>query len=193
MPDITELRALLRDRQQKEQLGRESYFICLDPDLVREHTEAVAERDDLQADVDDAAKQSKKDARLAPSKPNPETRKRLEEFDQRIDDLAAKIKAATIRLEFRALTTVRYNALLAEHPDANEPDGFGPFCDELAEQCFKGCYRGDSDQKEDLDLSEIREGLTFGEYEPIQTLVLALNRRKVDVPFSPKRSARTAR
>lgn len=193
MPDIPELRALLRDRQQKEQLGRESYYVCLDPELVGEYNEAQAERDDLQADVDQAAEQAKKDRRMAGGKPDPATKGRLAELNKQVDDLAAKIKAATIRLEFRALTSTRYNELLAEHPNANEPEGFGAFADDLVERSFKGCYRGEDDKSEDITVAELRDSLTFGEYEPIQTLVLGLNRRKVDVPFSPKRSGRMRR
>lgn len=195
MPDITDLRAQLRDRQKKEQLGRESYYICLDPDLVREQAEAKAELDELQGAIDETKKQTRVDGRLG-SGPRDDRRPELGEIQKRIDALDEQIRQATIRLEFRALTAIRYNALVSEHPDSNDStnaDAVDAFCDALAEQCFKGCYRGDSDAKEDIGLSEIREGLTFGEWEPVQYLVLGLNRRKVDVPFSRRRSAATRR
>lgn len=195
MPDITDLRALLRDRQKKEQLGRESYYICLNPDLVRDHAEAKDELDDLAEEIEAAKKQKRTDGRLG-SKPAADRQAELDELQKRVDDLNEQIRQATIRLEFRALTAARYNALVAEHPDASDPsntDAVNTFCDALAVQCFKGCYRGDTDEKEDISLDELRESLTFGEWEPIQYLVLGLNKRKVDVPFSRKRSAVTRR
>lgn len=191
VPDITDLRALLRDRQKKEQLGRESYYICLNPDLVRDHAEAKAELEDLQDEIDEAKKQKRADGRLG-SKPAADQQAELAEKQKQVDDLNEQIRQATIRLEFRALTATRYNALLSEHPDASDPsnsEAVTAFCTALADACFKGCYRGDTDEKVDISLADVRESLTFGEWEPIQWLVLGLNKRKVDVPFSRKRSA----
>ena len=196
MPDITDLRAQLRDRQQKDQLGRESYYICLDPDLVRDRAEVKADLDDMQEEIDEAKKQKRVDGRLGTPAPRKDRQAEATALQKRLDELEQQIKQATIRLEFRALTAIRYNALVSEHPDADDStnrEAVDAFCDALAGQCFKGCYRGDTDAKEEISLSEIREGLTFGEWEPVQYLVLGLNKRKVDVPFSRRRSAATRR
>lgn len=180
MPDISELRALLRDRQQKEQTPTLSYEICLDDQAVTDYRTLKAERDDL----DDQDEKKPGDNRLGAPKKTA--------LDKQLAELETKIKNATLRLEFRALTAAKYQELLDQHPKANEGGkDFAAFIEDLAETCFKGCWR--DGEKEQIKLAEVREGLTFGEWEPIPTEVLALNRRKVDIPFSNKQSKRIRR
>jgi hypothetical protein len=83
---------------------------------------------------------------------------------------------------------VRYQEILNNHQDVDGKDeaAFGEFANEVVEKCYHQCWSGD--QKVDLPWPELREAITYGEYTPIALQVLALNRRKVDVPFSLKPS-----
>lgn len=176
MPELSDLRALLRDRQVKEgALGTYETSICLDSSLVEELAELESEREALAGDVPAGP------APLAGRPPGPDT----SDVDARIETLKQQIRAASVRVVFKALSSVKYQEIINNHPDApNSGDeaAFGAFAGEVAERCYYQCWS--EDQKVDLPWSELREALTYGEYGPILLQVLALNRRKVDVPFS---------
>lgn len=169
---IEDVRARIRDRQLKAGArGRDETIICLDVELV-------AELEDLQADLD-----------LTESVDGDDTK--LDQLRTKITEAEAKIKAASLRLVFRSVGSVQYQALLNKHPDAN--DGNEPlasFQDELVDACLIEIW-SDDQEVHGLTWTELRPELTYGEWELIVTKVLALNRVKIDIPFSLRPSGKT--
>lgn len=186
MPELTELRALLHDRQVKEgALGSYEATICLDTDTVDLHKDLVAERDEMIKDHD--ALYPKGDKRLSGPVELPLD---TSELDQRIEEALQRVKDTTVVCVFRALSSVRYQEILNDHPDAQENEGLESFLTDLCAACFREVRLIDG-TKVDLSWDEIRENITYGELEPITIQVLAINRRRIDVPFSLKPSRKT--
>lgn len=187
MPEISELRTLIRDRQQKEKLGTITHEVCLDPDLVVEYHDLIGERDE-EAEEAEEAKRNR-----VPSAPHTA---RVAELDKIIADLLDKIKRSTMRLKFRSLTAARFNEIASEHPNrgGGDAEAFNAWVNDVLDASFLACYQGDSEQKEEIaSFGEIRPALSAGEYDLVGAKVLELNRRSVDVPKSSKRSGKTRR
>lgn len=186
MPELSDLRALLRDRQVKEgALGTWETSLCLDSSLVEELAALESEREAL---VGDAPRPDPTWMSLAG--PTPGSEVDTSEIDTRIEAKRQQIRAASVRVVFKALSSVRYQEIINNHPDFGQNAGdetiFAAFAGEVAEKCYYQCWS--EDEKVDLPWAELREALTYGEYGPIMLQVLALNKRKVDVPFSLKPS-----
>lgn len=183
MPELSDLRILLRDRQLKEgALGSCESAICLDTSLVEALAELEIER--LAAVTINAASTTPaKDKRLAGSTTIIAD---TTDLDAQIEAARKAVSDASVRVLFRALSSVRYQSILNEHPDAEE-EGIEPFLVDLVAACFFE-VRGADNAKIDISWEELRAGITYGEWEPISVAVLAMNRRKVDVPFSLKSS-----
>lgn len=184
MSDIERLRGLLRDRQVKEGArGTADAEVCLDTSLIDDLVKLEDERTELAKDA------PKDDGRLAGA-PKPDT----SDLDSKIDAKNEEIAAATVKLCFKSLSSVDYQAMINKYPgvDNNDADELrAKFYDELAQACLYKIELGGVDITKEASLDEIREQFTFGEWEPIRRTVLVLNRRKIDVPFSSKRSAKT--
>jgi len=186
MPELSELRLLLRDRQLKEgALGSCQITLCLDNEAVEELNALESEREEMVKSHGQLY--PKDDERLSGPVELPLD---TTDIDGRVSEAQSLVRQTTVVCVFRALSSVRYQALLNEHPDAQQNEGMEQFLSDLADACFVECRMLDGD-KVDLPWTEVREAITYGEWEPISIQVLAINRRKVDVPFSLKPSKKT--
>jgi hypothetical protein len=184
MPGLNDLRALLHDRQVKEgALGSTEYTICLDPQAVEDYNALEAELTEANA----VAAPDKATLRLAG--PLPEGEADTTSLQAQVEEAKQRVKDTTLVLVFRALSSVQYQAVLANHPDAND-DELNPFLVELCSLCFREVRTFDG-EKLDIPWEEIQGNITYGEWEPLGLQVLAINRRRVDVPFSLKPSRKT--
>lgn len=185
MPELTDLRALLRDRQLKDgALGTCESTLCLDAETVDELNALEEERGEMIK----AHQQlyPKDDKRMAGPVELPLD---TTEMDARVEAAKQRVRETTVVITFQALSSMRYQEILAEHPDANSGD-LDAFLVDLAAACFRDCKMLDG-TKMDIPWAELRDAITYGEWEPISIQVLGINRRKVDVPFSLKPSKKT--
>lgn len=183
MSDLADLRSRLRDRQVKEgALGTAETLICLDLSLI-------ADLEDLNKELADAPQ------------PEPEGKPRLgaatagdsaatKKLKAAIEAKEDEIRAASVTVRFRALGSTQYQQVLAEHPNAND-DGFSDFLNDLCAKCLFEVVDSDGTKHTGITWEEIQEGASYGEWDEATTKVLALNRRRVDVPFSLKPSKKS--
>lgn len=180
MSDIDRVRALLKKRQDNEKVRGTAYAeVCLDASLVEDLTQLMAEKSDLQR----AAQRSSDDTRMASPSVN------TDEIDAKIEAKKAEIKASTIRFDFRALDTTKYDELLEKHPNADRTQsGRFAFCDELAKQCLYEVTLLDGDPiTDEAEMQEaiagVRKDAPSGEWSPVRAIVYDLNTRTISVPF----------
>lgn len=181
MPELSALRARLKDRQVKDgALGTAEASICLDLALVDQLAELEAERDRIIASYPRGDSASLAGA----AAPEPDT----SEIDARIEAKKAEVRAVSLTLVFRAVSSVRYQEILNQFDDPEEERV--AFMDALAGACLHEVW-SDGERVEGFTWDEFRESISFGEWDQIATLAYALNRRKVDAPFSSRPSRTT--
>lgn len=178
MTDLSDIRARLRDRQKKAgALGTTDTTLCLDLELI-EQLEAL--------------KQERGDAVTPDGKPRLGAASAgTADLDGQIAAKEDEIRAASIRVVFRALSSSKYQELLNAHPEANDTSpAFADFLNAVAEVSLHEVWQG-NEKVNDVTWDDLREGCSYGEWDIATTKVLALNRRAVDVPFSLKPSKAT--
>jgi hypothetical protein len=187
MAEFDHLRKLLRDRQKKAgALGTFTARVCIDTELIADLRALESERRTL-LDVAAALK-----PRASGAAPTPDT----SEIDARIDEKNEEIAAQTLEMVFRSLSSVNYQRIVNAHPDTQRDNGdidnerWALFANELAGECLFEVRLG-GELVSDPVWSDIADMITFGEWEPITMAVLALNRRRVDVPLSSRPSTKT--
>jgi hypothetical protein len=187
MADITALRARLKDRQVKDgALGTAETSVCLDLELLNEFTELEEERDRI---VASAAFSGDKDS-LAGVRGKADTT----DIDAQIEAKKAEIEQSSLTLVFRAVSSVRYQAILNTFDDPDESRA--EFMNALCEACLQDVW-SDGDKvggegiADGLTWGDIHPQLSFGEWDTATAVVFSLNRRKYDAPFSLKPSKKT--
>lgn len=180
---LEDVRARLKDRQTKDgALGTDEVTVCLDLALI-------GELEQLQADLADAVAAAPAatpgKARLAPA--SAEDSPEVAELRGQVEAKEQEVKAASLRLVFRSIGSSRYQEILNAHPDNQTEEGYADFLDALTDACLHEVWDGDERVK-GLEWDEIRPELNYGEWDVTTTKVLALNRRKVNLPFSLRSS-----
>lgn len=180
MPDLSDLRALIRDHEEKDTGLTVDVQLCLKTWLVQELAELESEK----------ARQAQE---YAGSMAAPDTT----EVDAEIAAKQAEIDEATIRLHFKALTEPKYREVLREFPtgpDTTQAED-SAFLAGLTEKCYRGVNWGGTEFSADEMLwADIRDSLSFGEVDPIHGEVFMLNRQdKSRRPLSSKPSRKSRR
>jgi len=186
MAEFDHLRKLLRDRQKKAgALGTFTARVCLDTELIADLQALESERSAL------LGRASGKPRASGPA-PQPDT----SEIDAEIEAKNEEIAAQTLEMIFTSLSSVSYQRIVNAHPDTQRDNGdidnekWALFANELAAECLHEVRLG-GELVSDPVWSDIADTMTFGEWEPITMAVLALNRRRVDVPLSSRPSTKT--
>lgn len=187
MATIDEVRARLKDRQTKAgALGSAETTVCLDLELVAELEELQSELANTRS-LEPEQGRPRHSGPTGKSKPDPA----VSELEQRLADKEQEVRDASLRLVFRSIGSSRYQELVNGHPDADESsESHADFLNALADECLAEVWAA-KERVTGLDWDEIREGISFGEWDEATVKVLALNRRKVDVPFSLRSSSKT--
>lgn len=175
--ELSALRAQLRDRQVKAgALGTTEMSICLDMGLISELEQLQEDQAQWSKDhVNDAPPESL--AGKAAKASNP--------FDAEVAAKQEEVRAASIIVVFRALSSDRYEALANRFEDVDGDDRLR-WLDALVEACYFECWS--EGEKVDLPWSEIKPEMSFGEVDDARSRVFTLNRRKQDIPFSSQPS-----
>lgn len=204
---IEHVRALLADRQNSSSSsGSDTVTVCLDVRLLEQLEALEAELIVLQAqtatDEPEPAQETPRARKRRLSDPPPEPEPDPEPVD--VEDapevveqktlIAAKqdeIRAVSLSLVFRAVGSTGYQAVLNRHPKRDDDSAKNAaFFDDLANICLDEVSTV-AGEVLDLGWREIRPALSYGEWEQTTLRVLALNRVKVDVPFSLRSSVTT--
>lgn len=180
MAELAALRAKLKDRQVKDgALGTVDTSICLDLGLLSDLDELQTERDAMGAQLI-----GDRDSMIGQQKLEPD----YTDIDARIEAKRQEVREASILVRFRALSSVRYQAVVNSFEDPDDADK-SAFFERLVSECFHEVWS--DDEKVDLSWEEIRPETSFGEYDDICLKVFALNRRRQDIPFSLRSSGKT--
>lgn len=177
MAELSALRARLRDRQVKAgALGTTEMSICLDMGLISELEQLQEDQAQWSQDhrgvVDD---QSLAGRGSAPTNP----------LDAEVEAKQEEVRAASIIVVFRALSSNRYENIANQFEDVDGEDRL-KWLDALVEACYAECWS--EGEKVELPWSEIKPEMSFGEIDDARSRVFTLNRRKQDIPFSSKPS-----
>jgi hypothetical protein len=187
MAELTALRARLKDRQVKEgALGTAETSICLDLELLNEFTELEAERVSI---VNEVRFTGDPGSMAGAVKKNPDTT----DVDAKIEAKKAEIEQSSLTLVFRAIASVRYQEILNsfDDPDESRSDFMNALCDACLHEVWSdGEKVGGEGVTDGLGWADIHPEMSFGEWDTTTTIVFALNRRKIDAPFSLKPSKR---
>lgn len=179
MAELSALRARLRDRQVKAgALGTTEVSICLDVELLSEL--AALEEQQAQWIVDHPSSSGGSGSLAGPS-----VAKQDNPVDADVEAKQAEIRAASIIVVFRALSSQKYQEVVNHYDDPDDKDQVA-WLDELMTACYTECWS--EGEKVDVPWQEIRESISFGELYEARTKVWDLNRRKQDIPFSLKPS-----
>lgn len=190
MGDIASLRKQLQARQTTAgALGTDDFEFCLDVAALKELQELGDEPQDQPEPSEAAGK-----ARLGRGKAaageddvhNPE--------QDRIAELEERVKAATVRVVFRALPAPQYQAIVNQFPTAEqEPAQMDAFLDAVASDSLHQVWQAGEQLPGLLEWSELKAAMGYGEWDMATTKAFSLNRRALDVdtPFSRQRSGRT--
>lgn len=175
MPDLKDLRALIKDHQEKDSGLTLDAELCLKTWLVQELHDMEAEK---------VTQQRESEGSMADADTT--------EMDAAIEAKQAEIEEATILLHFKALPEPKYRDVMRESPnvspDSTDADD-ATFLANLADACYRGVnWGGQEFTATEMPMAEIRDSVSFGELDAIQGLVYGLNRRKIDRPFSSKPS-----
>lgn len=186
---LEDVRARLKDRQVKDgALGTTDTIVCLDLALIEELERL---QQDLASAQSAPAEPSTGKVRLsgpapAESKPNPA----VAELETKLAEKEQEVRDASLRLVFRSVSSSRYQELINANPDLEGNEGRADFFNDLASACLMEAWQG-KERITGLEWDEIRAELSFGEWDEATSKVYALNRRKVDVPFSLRPSRPT--
>jgi hypothetical protein len=181
MAELSALRARLKDRQVKAgALGTTEVSICLDVELISELSELEEQQAQWSIDHPASAPGRWLEKSVAPAEPA---------VDAQIEAKQAEIRAASIIVVFRALSSQRYQEIVNRYEDPDDKDQRRGWTTCMA-ACYIECWS--EGEKVDVPWSEIRESISFGELFEVRTKVWDLNRRKQDIPFSlrPSKSRR---
>lgn len=176
MAELSALRARLKDRQVKAgALGTTEVNICLDVALIAELAELEEQQAQWTLDHPNSAPGSLAGKASAPANP----------VDAEVEAKQDEIRAASIIVVFRALSSQRYQEVVNRYEDPDDKDQ-AEWLDELMGACYIECWS--EGEKVDVPWPEIRESISFGELAEVRERVWALNRRKADIPFSSRPS-----
>lgn len=187
---IESVRARLRDRQVKEGArGTDEITVCLDVELV-------AELERLNADLamEDRVDVEVGKRRLGSPPAESEDSETATALKARIAEVEQEIRQSQLRLVFRSISSTDYQRILNGNPEANEQgEAQAAFFDALAAECLWQAWETDESGESLVDVTwaEIRPALSYGEWESATLKVIALNRRKVDIPFSLRSTGKT--
>jgi hypothetical protein len=170
-PKLADPGALIRNGK----LRTDTFPVCLDPDLVGEHEQLLARRDE--------AKEATRDSLAGGS---------VVELDTEIADLLERMQAATITLILQALPRPKFRALIDEHPPRRDGDGklthaedaIGVNADTFFEALVRACLTAPILDEETLTLL-LDERINDKQWQNLADAAWNLNRTTVDVPFSP--------
>lgn len=195
MPEFDDLRALARDRQKKAGAGGTwKMRVPIDISKIEELDDLIEQRPTLPPLT------GKEKARLG-SAPADRTPPVDEELEALIDAKQDEIAATSITLLFRTTSSVNYQRIMNDHPDMTYYDDNGnkitneakwaDFANELAKECLAEVTDHAGKKWEDTWAELCANTLSYGEWETACMSVVALNRRRVDVPKSQRRSDKT--
>jgi hypothetical protein len=110
---------------------------------------------------------------------------------ERIEALREEMRAGAVEFRMRALTRIRWSELLVAHPP--RPDNNGDKLIGVNEDSFFGALIRECTVEPVLTEAQwtvlLDEKLTNLQYQTLADAVWSLNRRGVDIPFSPTASA----
>lgn len=180
MAELSALRARLRDRQVKAgALGTTEMSICLDMALISE----LEQLEEEQAEWAAGHRVSDHDHSLAGKGGAP-----TNPLDAQVEAKQEEVRAASIIVVFRALSSTDYERLVNQFEDVDDADRVR-WLDALVEACYVECWsEGVKYDRTDMPWSEIQPQMSFGETDEARTRVFTLNRRKQDIPFSSQPS-----
>jgi hypothetical protein len=162
-------------------LRTDTYDVCLDETLVKEHAELVAERD--------AALDATRGSLAGGATP---------ELDAQIAEALERIQDATITLTFQALSRPRFRELCDAYPPRTDADGKlthpedvrGVNIDAFTERVIPLSLVDPKLDPATLKLL-LDEHVNDRQYWDIANVIWDLNRAKVDLPFSSAASTKT--
>jgi hypothetical protein len=156
----------------KPTLPTEHVEVCLRPDLFNEHQLA-------QEALQEAKAKSLTTAKLS------DKQKPLVEAAQKVKDIEAQIREASVWFRFRAIPVAEFRALCDNHPPRanNDVDLFAGFHRDkvLDELVFKSMYEPEFD---DESWDEMQRALSTGEYDQLREAANRVNRGVVEAPKS---------
>lgn len=173
MPEKTDLRALIADRKSKEDRGTVRQRFCLQPDLLPELNELIAERD----------------ASLAADKPLSDVRMGGDPLSRRISQLEKEVTAVSITAVFRVPTRLRW----AEYLEGSK--GGADIDIQIALECFVWFER-DGQRVPDTELGagdwkDLVEITPKGEIDQVGSRIAIRTAGSPDFPASLKQSGQT--
>jgi hypothetical protein len=178
MAELSALRARLRDRQVKAgALGSTEMSICLDMALI-------SELEQLQEEQAAWSRDHPTDSSSG-SLAGPSSKKKANPLDAQVEAKQEEVRAASIIVVFRALSSDKYERIANQFEDVDGDDRLR-WLDALVEACYAECWS--EGEKVELPWSEIKPEMSFGEIDDARTRVFTLNRRKQDIPFSSQPS-----
>lgn len=193
VPDLRELLKSRRQRDTKASTVRVPY--TLDDELSDQYEAVKAQLDEVHApfDAERAAIQaSAGDVMGEPDTTDVDRREAaaVKDLEAKLADVEERGRAVTVELVFRACSPNAYQMLINQYAPDDNAEKMADFLDALCAKCFDGAEQGG--HKVDLGhWIDISESMTFGLLDTIHTMVMAVNRRTVQTPFSSKPSTRT--
>jgi hypothetical protein len=155
-------------------LPEKSFPVCVDPDLVAEHEDLVAQRE------------SKKSANAGSLAGGATT-----DLDEQISEVRKRMEAVTVVLRLRALGRRKWRDLKDEHPPRKDDENGILIEDVLArvntETFFEPLVHMsivEPELDEDTVQVLIDEKLTDGQWNDLTTICWNLNETSISVPFS---------
>lgn len=168
---MSDIKALLREAR----LPEKTVVLCLRSDLVAEHEALEAEH---QRAVENRGKALDSGAEIV-------------KLREQMDALGEQMAAGNVTFRLRALTRPKWRQLLADHPPRREGDDVNEqdrVVGVNTETFFDALVRSSVVEPE-LDPEDwtllLGEKLTDRQFDLIANAAWGLNRRDVDVPFSP--------
>lgn len=191
MPDLSDLRKLIHDHEEKDTGLTVDVELCLKTWLVDELI-------DLQSKRAEAASTFLYGTEGSMASPDPSDDPIVAALDEDVATKQAEVDAATIVVHFKALTEPKYRQVLRDSPPMNDESSTvdeATFLATLTERCYRGVnWGGQEFTASDLPWTELRDRLSFGEVDPIHGEVFAINRRdKSRRPLSSGRSGTNRR
>lgn len=191
-----DLRALLKKRREQDSSAstvRISY--TLDDSISDEYEAVKAELDGVHSPFDAerrAIEKAAEDTMGAADTADVDRREAaaVADLEAKLAEVEERGRAVTVDLVFRACTPGTYQDLVNQLKPDEDEERMGAFLDAL---CL-ACYTGAEQNGKPVDLGkwpEIAESMNYGLLDAAHTLVMAMNRRTVQTPFSSKPSTRT--
>ncbi len=208
MGNIDHVRSLLRDRNVKAGArGTIEETVALDVALVEEYNALEAEVEALdqrlrtgRTDEQPTKPAKKRLSDAPPTAADPTGNPELDDLRQQLTDKGAEVRASSLKLVFRSLGSTAYQRIVNRHPEADDnSEARAAFLNDVLRSSLHQVSTLDGDQLDGLGWDEVYQPdgedgdgpLSYGEWESLASRVAALNRRKVDLPFSLRSSGPT--